>query len=352
MSYKYDLLEWEVTTACNAACPQCPRNYYGGKTWHTLPIIQNSLVWAKQHLPTDFVQRLRRVDFCGTYGDPIVNTELVSIVSWLLEVNPELSISIKTNGGLKDKFWWTQLAKTLGPNGTVFFGIDGLHDTNHLYRKKTNFNKIIENATAFIKAGGVANWNYIVFKHNEHQIDEARRLSSELGFANFNLKLTGRFFNKNHKMVDSIIVHNDKNQTDYKIELPTHADYVNSAYTQINTFAAESININCKFMNLNRIYLSAEGFVFPCGWLHDRMYGYEAEQHPDHQKLKDLFELAGGQQMANINYTSIDKIVNGVWFDTLQESWSNQKTTLDRCKIMCGNSADLIANQNKLVQKF
>ena len=352
MNYKYDFLEWEITTACNAACPQCPRNYYGGKTWHTLPIIQNSLAWAKQHLPLDFLKKLRRVDFCGTYGDPIVNNELINIVSWLLEVNPGLSISIKTNGSLKDSEWWTQLAKTLGANGTVFFGIDGLADTNHLYRKKTNFNKIIENATAFIQAGGVANWSYIVFKHNEHQVNDAQRLSSELGFANFNLKLTGRFFNKNHKLVESVQVYDDKNQPEYKIEIPTHVKYINLAYTKINAVDNTSTKINCKLMNLNRIYLSAEGFVFPCGWLHDRMYGYEAEQHPDYQKLKDLFELAGGQHRANINYTSIDDIVNGAWFNTLQESWTNQKMMLERCKIMCGNNADLIANQNKLVQNF
>lgn len=352
MTYKYDFLEWEITTACNAACPQCPRNYYGGKTWHTLPIVQNSLTWAKQYLPTDFIQRLRRIDFCGTYGDPIVNNELTDIVSWLLEVNPELSISIKTNGSLRDNIWWAELAKALGTNGSVFFGIDGLADTNYLYRKKTDFDKIIENATAFIKAGGVANWNYIVFKHNEHQVDEARQLSFDLGFANFNLKLTGRFFNKNHEMVNSVEVYNDKDQPEYKIEIPTRTEYVNSAYTKINIIDTDNTKINCKFMNLKRIYLSAEGFVFPCGWLHDRMYGYEAEQHPDHQKLENLFELAGGRKLANIVHTPIDDIINGAWFKTLQESWNNHNITLDRCKIICGNNGDLIGNQNKLVQDF
>ena len=352
MTYKYDFLEWEITTACNAACPQCPRNYYGGKTWHTLPIVQNNLDWAKQYLPTDFIQNLRRIDFCGTYGDPVINNELVDIVSWLLKVNPKLSISIKTNGSLKDVAWWSQLAKVLDANGSVFFGIDGLADTNHLYRKKTNFDKIIENATAFIQSGGVAYWNYIVFKHNEHQVDEARRLSSELGFANFNLKLTGRFFNKNHDMVESVTVHNDKNQPEYKIEIPARKEYINSTYTKINVIDSNNTKINCKSMNLNRIYLSAEGFVFPCGWLHDRMYGYEAEQHPDHQKLQDLFKLAGGRKLANINYTPIEDIVNGTWFKIIQDSWTNHDSALERCKFMCGSNADLIPSQNELVQKF
>ena len=50
----------------------------------------------------------------------------------------------------------------------VTFGIDGLQDTNHLYRISTNFDKIIKNAKAFIDAGGFAKWHMLVFEHNEH----------------------------------------------------------------------------------------------------------------------------------------------------------------------------------------
>jgi len=351
MIYKYDFLEWEITTACNAACPQCPRNYYGGKTWKTLPIIQNSLAWAKEHLPAHFIQHLRRIDFCGTYGDPILNNELTNIVRWLLEVNPDLEISIKTNGSLRETEWWTELAHAIGKNGSVFFGIDGLADTNHLYRKKTDFNKIIENATAFIQAGGLAHWSYIVFRHNEHQVDEARQLSEQLGFVGFNVKLTSRFFNKNHEMVDSITVHNDRNQPDYQLEIPTRPEYVNDAYGKINVVNANPV-IKCKCLERTRIYLSAEGLVFPCGWLHDRLYGYEAEQHSDHERLTHLFEVAGGKHLADVNHTPIDDIINGPWFNTIMNSWTDPTVRLTRCEIMCGNPVDLINNQNKLVEVF
>ena len=64
------------------------------------------------------------------------------------------------------------LAEIIGVNGRVDFNIDGLQDTNHVYRKNTNFEKIIDNASAYIRMGGIAEWNYIVFKHNQHQIDK------------------------------------------------------------------------------------------------------------------------------------------------------------------------------------
>jgi len=347
-------LEWEITTACNAACPQCPRNYYGGRTWDNLPIVQNNLVWAQQYLPIDIIKQLKRIDFCGTYGDPIMNNDLIDIVQWLRQINPELKVTVKTNGSLRDTDWWSRLASALGTNGGVFFGIDGLRDTNHLYRRRTNFDKIIENALSFIKSGGVAHWNYIVFRHNEHQVDDARRLSKELGFSTFNVKLTGRFLNKNHKMVDNIWVYSDQNQPEYQIEIPRNPKYVNSAYNTVRS-DHKNIFINNKCLvkdNKLYLYLSAEGYVFPCGWLHDRMYGYETEQNTDHQKLEDFFKLAGGKHKANITCTPIEDIVDGAWFKTIIDSWRDHSSALERCQIMCGRYGDLIPNQNKLVEEF
>jgi hypothetical protein len=67
----------------------------------------------------------------------------------------------------------------------VTFSIDGLEDTNHLYRRNVNWNLLIENVKSFIDAGGTAVWDYLIFKHNEHQIDQAKQYSIDLGFKEF-----------------------------------------------------------------------------------------------------------------------------------------------------------------------
>ena len=57
--------------------------------------------------------------------------------------------------------------------------------------------------------GGIAQWDYIVFKHNEHQVEEARKLSKELGFFEFQIKKTSRFFKtlyENDEFLDSTIL--------------------------------------------------------------------------------------------------------------------------------------------------
>ena len=74
------------------------------------------------------------------------------------------------------------------------FGIDGLEDTNHIYRQGTVFKQIIRNVKAFIQAGGRAQWDFIVFKHNEHQVEKAGELSKKLGFEIFSIKRSNRFY--------------------------------------------------------------------------------------------------------------------------------------------------------------
>ena len=63
---------------------------------------------------------------------------------------------------------------------TVKFAVDGLEDTNHLYRRKVNWGKVWANMTAYSQAGGFGIWNFIIFKHNEHQIDQALKKAKEL----------------------------------------------------------------------------------------------------------------------------------------------------------------------------
>ena len=93
----------------------------------------------------------------------------------------------------------------------INFAIDGLKDTNHIYRVKTDFDRIIDNAEAFIKAGGNAHWIMIIFDHNQHQIDEANELSKKVGFRSFQTKISSRGFNLSGKKThNKISVPSDK----------------------------------------------------------------------------------------------------------------------------------------------
>ena len=65
----------------------------------------------------------------------------------------------------------------------IIIGIDGTTNEVHsFYRRNTDYNKVINNARAFINAGGVATWQFILFKHNEYQLEDAKKLAKEYKF--------------------------------------------------------------------------------------------------------------------------------------------------------------------------
>jgi MoaA/NifB/PqqE/SkfB family radical SAM enzyme len=171
----------------------CLRTVCGGEDNPQLPLVELSLADIQKIFPESFIKQLDRMYMCGNYGDPIVAKDTLEVFRHFRQVNPSLRLEMFTNGSAKNESFWQELAQTID---LVHFSIDGLEDTNHLYRKGTHFPTIIKNARAYLAAGGKAVWDFIVFRHNEHQIEQVRALSRELGFTKFNLKEDGTLFFK------------------------------------------------------------------------------------------------------------------------------------------------------------
>lgn len=190
---KVEILHLETSSICNAACPMCPRE--NDKFFNKESDDKNlSLEKIKELFDVNFIKQLKFMFMCGGYGDPAVNPECIGIFEYFRELNSNIMLGMHTNGSLRNIEFWSKLGTILNkPGDYCEFGIDGLHDTNHIYRVNTDFDKIIENATTFINAGGNANWTYLVFKHNEHQVEHAKELSKKLRFKKFNEKITRRF---------------------------------------------------------------------------------------------------------------------------------------------------------------
>lgn len=355
--YKFSdikILQLEISNYCNAACPQCPRNYFGGRTIPTVPLRSWSLSDFKKIFSVELLAQLQQVYFCGTYGDPLTNKDLVEMCKFVKDGNEKIQIGLHTNGAAGRARRYVDLA---GYVDFIAFGIDGLEDTNHVYRRHVKWDRLMNNAAAFIEAGGYAIWDFIVFKHNQHQVDRARELSHDLGFREFNVKATGRFLDRAHQLNETLAVYDNNGFIDYMISVPTDPRYVNKNYQKIQWIQADtglkhyaqSTCITCNADRIKEVYIGADGFVFPCGWLHDRLYGPEVESHDDHIKIIDMMRHAGGLRQTNIFHNNLKNIVDGEWFKIISESWQNDKR-LERCGIMCGSDINLIGYQNEEIR--
>ncbi len=181
-------IDLECTTFCNLKCPECNRTLdkdYVSSILNTTHItLENCKTWFK---PTELIN-LTDVRFCGAIDEALMNPELTDILDFFLdEFNSVNYIDIRTNGAVRTPAFWTNLVNHLPTKHVIVFGLDGLEDTNHIYRVGAKWEKIINNAKAFISAGGNASWQFIEFEHNKHQIEEAKQLAKELGFKEFRL---------------------------------------------------------------------------------------------------------------------------------------------------------------------
>ena len=261
---------------------------------------------------------------CGVLGDGAMNPECVEIYDYV-KSSSTCDTSLNTNGGLRNTDFWRALAET---ETRVKFAIDGLEDTNHLYRRNVKWDRVIENVQAFISAGGKAEWDFLTFKHNQHQIEEAEILSKKLGFEQFNKKNTTRWddFDSDGNWVqrESIQVN------DYKLEKVTRETKAPgldiTQKSKINdTFQTRKINCNSYHQNRSEIYLAANGEVSPCCWLGD------LKTHEAKNIIKDYTKV-------NINHTSLEDILEGEFFNELANGIQGKENAyrLQTCYHTCG----------------
>jgi len=208
------------------------------------------------------------------------------------------------------------------------FAIDGLKDTNHLYRRNVKFDKVIENVQAFIGAGGEADWDFLVFKHNQHQIEEAEELSNKLGFKRFNKKETTRWddFDSTGKWIERKSIQIEDYSLE-KVERETTAlGLADTQKEKINdTFNTRKINCNSYHQNRSEIYLAANGEVSPCCWLGDL-------------KIHEAKNIIDDYEKININHTTLEEILDGDFFKKLAKGIYGEPGAyrLQTCYHTCG----------------
>ncbi len=339
-------LHLEISTKCNASCPMCSRNNEG---YGVNPAIQPqnlSLACIQNFIPPDFIEGLSRVIVCGNFGDPLMNPEVVQIFEYFKLTNPNLRIELHTNGGVGNANTWIQLAKTVH---FCRFGIDGLKDTNHIYRRGVNWQNLLKNVKIFVEAGGKAEWAFLVFKHNEHQLAEAEKLSHELGFKKFIPKRSTRHIKSNGEVSAQWPVKKNESEIEYFIEAATDEKFQKN----LQIFLQNKANfenydkylgltpINCKVAKENSIYIAADGLVFPCCWL-----GIDyALKDDSNATTKSLIHSIGAQQ-SELNMKNIDlnKILSGKIFNAIKDTWAGPNR-IKKCAQVCGEGFDPFTRQ-------
>ena len=206
-------LDIEVSSTCQAACPMCAR-HTAGKT--TIDPVNQTLADVKRTY-REISKGLETITMCGNIGDTMGNKEIALICRWFIMRNPDIEITIHTNGGLGNPKTYKELA-LLGVR--IVVAIDGMEDTNHYHRVGVKWSNLLKNLEAYqsgfenkIKVrwtekrnnnGNVGEYGMIeiqmlIWQHNQHQVlemaDFAQQHKANLWYRRANTATSEQFNN-------------------------------------------------------------------------------------------------------------------------------------------------------------
>ena len=325
------VLQFEISSNCNANCIGCSRADPLDELKLNPVIIKNKFLHIdifKKIVDADFFKNIEEIQFCGSIDDPPMHPDFLDMLRHVV-YNTDKSIVIHTNGSLRKPEYWAEMATILqGSRYTLNFSVDGLKDTNPIYRRGTDFDKIMENAKAFVEAGGRPQWQWVVFPWNAHQIEEAKDLAKQIGFTRFKERPDTCLDNRElDKLYERTELEKKRSQWDWD-------RYVHSMSDEKH----HNGDIYCKTSNDEKAYFVAHtGEIFPCCFLYN--VRYQVVHFPEHSKR---YEDAYGKNWNNAYYHEIDDIVNGKFFtNDLTQSWTNRNHAGNKptdCNPICTNT--------------
>ena len=304
-----EFLNLELTSKCHLKCPRCARLMHKG----SYKITELPLDLIKKRVQLN-EKRGGYIDLSGNYGDPIYHSQFLEILKYFK--SQKGTIYIETNGSGKSSTFWKTVVSILDDRDTVTFSVDGLKNTNSLYRVNSKWDSIQEAMEVVSESKVNADWKFIVFKHNQHQIEQAQNLAKQLGMSRFIIV-------KSHLFGGGFI-----NQEGID-PLEPEKQWVKKASNPSQTHQENTISPKCLSKGLH--YISAEGYYFPCCWI-------------GHYPIAKSFFTEQELQSLSLYKYSLQEIFKGSALKRLEQSWKNHSLSPQECLKKCRKTQ---ASKNK-----
>ena len=285
MKNYYNKVQMGITTRCNSRCVGCIRNR---KTFEKIDLSIDLI-----HKIFEF--KINTLLLIGTRGDALFHPDFRSIITSCQEKVTD-SLIVGTNGSGFNEEWWYDFAKSTNKKVQVIFALDGINNETHSKYRPTDFDKVYRNMKAFAEGGGKAVWQYIVFRHNERYMPIAKELSKLAGCSSI-------FFQRSFYYDD---------------------------YLKPPIFLKDGKTINkkfvCDFLQNRKVYISADGFLFPCCYMPSSFYmGW------NDRFLEPLLKLYE-QQTKTLKNETFRNLINNSEFFNYFKNYKKERFCIRSCK--------------------
>ena len=171
---------FEIITRCNLRCPMCahgiPERYH--KLNQTMSLENFKKAW-------DNIKNYTGSVVLVGIGETFLHPHIYDIIEYMADT----PVIIDTNGNVP-----LNMDRILGSGvDELVFSVDGIdQDTYSKYRVGGSFDKVVANIKAVLAARQARNlkkpevvFKYVIFRHNEVYLDQARQLAQSLGADRF-----------------------------------------------------------------------------------------------------------------------------------------------------------------------
>lgn len=275
----------EASAACLLKCNKC-----GRQTDPTFPERKKLFETLQFSEFKKLAAYFDDLSFCGGYSDPVMSNYIIEYLEYAHSINKRTIIHTAVSH--RPMEWYEETFKR-GPSTRWIFGIDGLPKDSHKYRVGQDGEKLFEVAKLAASMGIDTHWQYIIFKYNENDIEQAAKMAEDAGIV-FTVVKSTRW----DKPFDPLKPSDEFLNKHYEGRMGQKKNYL-----QPRCFGA------------TRWFYSGEGFLLPCCYLNrDGLYkrmGLDAEKF----KLK--------------HFDSVEDIIHNDWYNDfagIMEVESNPET--------------------------
>lgn len=247
-------LNIDISNKCTLQCPECVRTRFKN---HGIPLPGKDLTIKQFEKITNFFYG-KRIDFCGTFSDPIYNKSFIE----MLEICKTKKIGVCVHTAASHQpFEWYERAFKSNLEAEWRFGIDGLPENSHHYRKNQDGLKLFDVMIKAKNLGLPVSWQFIEFDYNKNEIETAKDLA--------------RYYK-----IDFLLIHTNRKNGNI-----------------VSDKQSQHFLPKCVYAGKRDLAYSVTGHITPCCWTNvswDQPYLkdiFAQENHIDNfDKIEDIFQ--------------------------------------------------------------
>ena len=162
----------DITHRCTLECIRCYRSVYKDRG---IKIPGQDMTISEYEKVVSYFDH---IIFCGNLSDPVFNPNFIEF----LKMTYDRGINCEVNNAATGKsISWYEKAFEANPKAKWIFGLDGLPEKSHIYRKNQNGKALFDAMVLCKKMGLNVIWNHIIFRFNEKDQEECQNLADKYG---------------------------------------------------------------------------------------------------------------------------------------------------------------------------